>query len=86
MSHLILAEVTASVSELKKNPMGTVAAGEGVPVAILNRNAPVPRRSVWKFGLSPLLGGGVRWSLWAADGLWVDAWSTRRVVHPAIHR
>jgi antitoxin StbD len=36
----ILAEVTASVSELKKNPMGTVAAGEGFPVAILNRNEP----------------------------------------------
>ena len=41
MSHQILAETTASVSELKKNPMGTVAAGEGFPVAILNRNAPV---------------------------------------------
>ena len=41
MSNLILAETTASVSELKKNPMGTVAAGEGFPVAILNRNAPV---------------------------------------------
>ena len=40
MSYLILAETTASVSELKKNPMGTVAAGEGFPVAILNRNAP----------------------------------------------
>ncbi len=40
MSHLILAETTASVSELKKNPMGTVASGEGFPVAILNRNAP----------------------------------------------
>ena len=40
MSNLILAETTASVSELKKNPMGTVAAGEGFPVAILNRNAP----------------------------------------------
>lgn len=40
MSHLILAETTASVSELKKNPMGTVAAGDGFPVAILNRNAP----------------------------------------------
>ena len=39
MSHLILAEITASVSELKKNPMGTVAAGR-LPVAILNRNAP----------------------------------------------
>jgi len=40
MSNLILAETTASVSELKKNPMGTVASGEGFPVAILNRNAP----------------------------------------------
>jgi antitoxin StbD len=40
MSNLILAETTASVSELKKNPMGTVAAGDGFPVAILNRNAP----------------------------------------------
>jgi antitoxin StbD len=40
MASLILAEMTASVSELKKNPMGTVAAGEGSPVAILNRNEP----------------------------------------------
>lgn len=40
VSHLILADTTASVSELKKNPMGTVAAGDGFPVAILNRNAP----------------------------------------------
>lgn len=40
MPHLILAETTASVSELKRNPMGTVAAGEGFPVAILNRNEP----------------------------------------------
>ena len=40
MTHLILAEVTASVSELKKNPMRTVAAGEGFPVAILNHNEP----------------------------------------------
>jgi len=38
MSNIILAETTASVSELKKNPMGTVAAGDGFPVAILNRN------------------------------------------------
>jgi antitoxin StbD len=38
MSSVILAEITASVSDLKKNPMGTVAAGEGFPVAILNRN------------------------------------------------
>jgi antitoxin StbD len=40
LAHAILAETTASVSELKKNPLGTVAAGEGFPVAILNRNEP----------------------------------------------
>ena len=40
MAHLIMADTAASVSELKKNPMGTVAAGEGFAVAILNRNEP----------------------------------------------
>ncbi len=40
MVSIVLAEVTASVSELKRNPMGTVAAGDGAPVAILNRNEP----------------------------------------------
>ena len=40
MTHLVLAQTTASISELKKNPMGTVAAGEGFPVAILNHNEP----------------------------------------------
>ena len=40
MSNLIYATVTASVSELKKNPMGTVSAGQGQTVAILNRNEP----------------------------------------------
>jgi antitoxin StbD len=40
MAHQIFAAVSASVSELKKNPMGTVSAGEGFPVAILNRNEP----------------------------------------------
>lgn len=40
MANHIHAATTASVSELKKNPMGTVAAGEGFPVAILNRNEP----------------------------------------------
>ncbi|MFZ1772524.1 MAG: type II toxin-antitoxin system Phd/YefM family antitoxin [Rhizobiaceae bacterium] len=40
MAHQIFASTSASVSELKKNPMGTVAAGEGFPVAILNRNEP----------------------------------------------
>ena len=38
MTSLVLTEITASVSELKKNPMGTVSAGGGAPVAILNRN------------------------------------------------
>ena len=37
---IILSEIAASISELKRNPMGTVAAGEGFPVAILNRNEP----------------------------------------------
>ena len=40
MVHQILATTSASVSELKRNPMGTVAAGDGAPVAILNRNEP----------------------------------------------
>lgn len=40
MAHHIHAATTASVSELKKNPMGTVAAGEGFPVVILNHNEP----------------------------------------------
>lgn len=40
MANIILADITASVSELKKNPMATVNSGEGFPVAILNRNQP----------------------------------------------
>ncbi len=40
MAHQILAETVASITELKRNPMGTVEAGEGFPVAILNRNEP----------------------------------------------
>lgn len=40
MVSLVLADVTASVSELKRNPMRTVAAGDGATVAILNRNEP----------------------------------------------
>jgi antitoxin StbD len=42
LPHLILAETSASVSELKKNPMATVAAGEGFPVAILNHSEGTP--------------------------------------------
>lgn len=37
----IMAEVSAGISELKKNPMAVIAQGEGGPVAILNRNQPV---------------------------------------------
>ena len=41
MPELVLSEVFASISELKKNPIGTVAAGNGFAVAILSRNKPV---------------------------------------------
>jgi len=40
-THNILADVSAGISELKKNPMGVVEQGDGGPVAILNRNQPV---------------------------------------------
>lgn len=40
MAHSILASTTVSISELKRNPMAAVAAGEGMPVVILNRNEP----------------------------------------------
>lgn len=40
MTHHILAEISAGISELKKNPMAVVGQGEGGPVAILNRNVP----------------------------------------------
>ncbi len=40
MPNVILSESSASISELKKNPMRTVGAGNGLPVAILNRNQP----------------------------------------------
>lgn len=40
MASVILSDISASVSELKKNPMATVNAGAGYPVAILNRNQP----------------------------------------------
>jgi len=40
-THSILADVSAGISELKKNPMAVVQQGDGAPVAILNRNKPV---------------------------------------------
>lgn len=40
MANIVLSQVVASISELKKNPIGTVAAGGGFSVAILHRNQP----------------------------------------------
>ncbi|GFO73589.1 antitoxin StbD [Bathymodiolus japonicus methanotrophic gill symbiont] len=40
-THQILVDVSAGISELKKNPMAVVKQGDGFPVAILNRNEPV---------------------------------------------
>jgi antitoxin StbD len=40
MTQPIYSDITASVSELKKNPMAVVGAGEGFPVVVLNRNRP----------------------------------------------
>jgi len=41
ITHPILADVSAGISELKKTPMAVVQQGDGAPVAILNRNEPV---------------------------------------------
>jgi antitoxin StbD len=40
MAHRVLTEIAVSVSEPKKNPMATVAAGDGMAMAVLNRNEP----------------------------------------------
>jgi antitoxin StbD len=49
VAHRVLAEIAVSISEHKKNPMATVAAGDGLAVAVLNRNEPafycVPARA-----------------------------------------
>ena len=49
MAHRVLGEIAVSISEHKKNPMATVAAGDGLAVAVLNRNEPafycVPARA-----------------------------------------
>ena len=49
MTHQLLAETAASISELKANPMKVVASGKGMPVVVLNRNEPafycVPARA-----------------------------------------
>jgi antitoxin StbD len=40
MAHPLHASTVASVADLKKDPMKTVAAGEGLAVAIFDHNAP----------------------------------------------
>jgi antitoxin StbD len=40
MTYQILTEIAASISELKANPMKVVASGNGMPIAVLNRNEP----------------------------------------------
>ena len=40
MTQPIYTEIAASISELKKNPMAAVSAGEGFPIVVLNRNKP----------------------------------------------
>ena len=40
MTNQIYSEVTASISEFKKNPMAAVHSGEGFPIVVLNRNKP----------------------------------------------
>ena len=40
MAYQILTTTAASITDLKRNPMGTIAEGDGNAVAILNRNEP----------------------------------------------
>lgn len=41
MASTILAEVTASVTDLQQNPTATVATSHGLPVAILDHGQPL---------------------------------------------
>lgn len=36
----VLADAAVSISDLKKNPSAVIAAADGFPVAVLNRNTP----------------------------------------------
>lgn len=40
MNKPLLADYGISISDLKKNPSAAIAAAEGFPIAILNRNSP----------------------------------------------
>jgi len=41
VANLILTNLSASITELKRQPMATFKSAEGEPIAILNRNEPV---------------------------------------------
>lgn len=41
MNKPLLADTAISISDLKKNPSAAIAAAEGFPVAVLNRNMPM---------------------------------------------
>lgn len=41
MANIILSNMTASITELKKHPMATFHSAEGGTIAILSRNEPV---------------------------------------------
>lgn len=40
MIEAILADAGVSISDLKRNPSAVIAAADGFPIAILNRNSP----------------------------------------------
>ncbi|MFG0632866.1 type II toxin-antitoxin system Phd/YefM family antitoxin [Pseudomonas sp. xss_2] len=40
MTYAVLANLAASITDLKKDPMGTIREGAGETVVILNRNEP----------------------------------------------
>ncbi|WP_181953399.1 type II toxin-antitoxin system Phd/YefM family antitoxin [Stutzerimonas kirkiae] len=40
MTFPVLADIAASVTDLKRDPMGTIREGQGETVVILNRNEP----------------------------------------------
>jgi antitoxin StbD len=40
MAHRVLTEIAVSITDHKKKPMATVAAGKGMAVAVLNHNEP----------------------------------------------
>ncbi|MCK6425993.1 MAG: plasmid stabilization protein [Burkholderiaceae bacterium] len=41
MNHTLLASTTADLLEFMRDPMATIATGDGLPVAILHHNEPI---------------------------------------------